>query len=574
MKKRLLIGLIAAMMLFNLAACQPAETTTTDPTTAPQTETAKPGDATAAPDTQEPVVPKAITLYPQNAALQSGPVSGWLGEYFLANGIIMDVIPYSDEKTQAMLASGDLADIVLFAKLNEGLAAMEAGMLTDLDEHMDKLPHITEDRLFDTALAFIREYRSNGTGKLYFLPNGVGNNASAIAADSDRNAIKFNYALYEQIGAPEFSTMEEVIPILKQMQEAQPQTADGLNVYGMHLFADFDTNYFFNMSSFFAPLGYQPDYLPYGVEYNAATGEGSSMLEDDSTYKRGVKFFNAMYKAGLMDPDSLTQERIAAHKKIEAGGAAAGWAAVPGWIAQGYLPVSFDEFYPAYATTNIYGTPMFTVSAKCENVDTALRFLDMLADFDALTVLSNGPQGERWDIVDGKLAVSDGYYAAKDSGETYKTASGEEYSLWNIAAYVRGQGEISPVYGEPYSLSLWNEIRDAEYNTEITNAWSARYGYKYLREQLEAENRLTAVIDNSYYPFLTVDDDEMTLSRAVLKDAIVPATWEMIYAADDAEIEKIWNDMKSKCEALGIQEVIEFKLQDIANAKAEAAKLQ
>ena len=80
-------------------------------------------------------------------------------------------------------------------------------------------------------------------------------------ADTDRYAIKLNYQLYEQIGAPEFEKLEDVIPILKEMQQAYPQNEEGMNVYAMNLFSDFDTTHFFNMMSIYSILGYHWNYL-------------------------------------------------------------------------------------------------------------------------------------------------------------------------------------------------------------------------------------------------------------------------------------------------------------------------
>lgn len=41
----------------------------------------------------------------------------------------------------------------------------------------------------------------------------------------------------------------------------------------------------------------------------------------------------------------------------------------------------------------------------------------------------------------------------------------------------------------------------------------------------------------------------------------------MVYAETDEEFDKLWDQMVSDCEGLGAQEVIEWKLADIENAK-------
>ena len=560
MKKRIVAWLLIMTMVLGLAGCGAASAGST---------AGSEGGSTA----QEGSAAK--TLYPYNAGLQSGPVTGWLGDYLLEKGIILEVIPYSEEKTQAMLASGSLPDIVVFNSATNAKAALEAGMLLPLDDYQDQLPHVMENDILKAGLDYAREYYGTEDGELSILPFGVGKNTLYAAADTDRYAIKLNYQLYEQIGAPEFEKLEDVIPILKEMQQAYPQNEEGMNVYAMNLFSDFDTTHFFNMMSIYSILGYHWNYLPYGIEYEIETGTPYSIFREDSVYRRGARFMYELNQQGLLDPDSLTQERATADKKVSSKASVAGWAGVPGWAGKGYLPVPFDEFKPSLVTEEPYGKVGIAISANAENVDTCLKFVDMLADYDALLTLYNGPQGDRWDIKDGKLVMTDKFKEYLEAGGgTYVLENGEEYSLFNIVSYIPNMGNTIEKYGEPFPMTLWTEYVDRQYETEDAQAWSARYGYKYLKDLLEAENKMTAVMDTSFVPFLTPDSDDMKLTLAALKDVIVPSTWELIYAKDDAEFEQIWSRMKQNAEALGLEDVISYKVEDIAQAKETAKQFK
>lgn len=562
MKKRIVAWLLIMTMVLGLAGCGAASAGST---------AGSEGGSTA----QEGSAAKTITLYPYNAGLQSGPVTGWLGDYLLEKGIILEVIPYSEEKTQAMLASGSLPDIVVFNSATNAKAALEAGMLLPLDDYQDQLPHVMENDILKAGLDYAREYYGTEDGELSILPFGVGKNTLYAAADTDRYAIKLNYQLYEQIGAPEFEKLEDVIPILKEMQQAYPQNEEGMNVYAMNLFSDFDTTHFFNMMSIYSILGYHWNYLPYGIEYEIETGTPYSIFREDSVYRRGARFMYELNQQGLLDPDSLTQERATADKKVSSKASVAGWAGVPGWAGKGYLPVPFDEFKPSLVTEEPYGKVGIAISANAENVDTCLKFVDMLADYDALLTLYNGPQGDRWDIKDGKLVMTDKFKEYLEAGGgTYVLENGEEYSLFNIVSYIPNMGNTIEKYGEPFPMTLWTEYVDRQYETEDAQAWSARYGYKYLKDLLEAENKMTAVMDTSFVPFLTPDSDDMKLTLAALKDVIVPSTWELIYAKDDAEFEQIWSWMKQNAEALGLEDVISYKVEDIAQAKETAKQFK
>lgn len=562
MKKRIVAWLLIMTMVLGLAGCGAASAGST---------AGSEGGSTA----QEGSAAKTITLYPYNAGLQSGPVTGWLGDYLLEKGIILEVIPYSEEKTQAMLASGSLPDIVVFNSATNAKAALEAGMLLPLDDYQDQLPHVMENDILKAGLDYAREYYGTEDGELSILPFGVGKNTLYAAADTDRYAIKLDYQLYEQIGAPEFEKLEDVIPILKEMQQAYPQNEEGMNVYAMNLFSDFDTTHFFNMMSIYSILGYHWNYLPYGIEYEIETGTPYSIFREDSVYRRGARFMYELNQQGLLDPDSLTQERATADKKVSSKASVAGWAGVPGWAGKGYLPVPFDEFKPSLVTEEPYGKVGIAISANAENVDTCLKFVDMLADYDALLTLYNGPQGDRWDIKDGKLVMTDKFKEYLEAGGgTYVLENGEEYSLFNIVSYIPNMGNTIEKYGEPFPMTLWTEYVDRQYETEDAQAWSARYGYKYLKDLLEAENKMTAVMDTSFVPFLTPDSDDMKLTLAALKDVIVPSTWELIYAKDDAEFEQIWSRMKQNAEALGLEDVISYKVEDIAQAKETAKQFK
>lgn len=242
MRKRLFATILILAAVISLVGCG----TAASPSTGTSSGTTTQGSAaqtTAGTTTSQPatVTPQRVTLYPYNAGLQSGPASGWVDKFFRENGIILEVIPFSDEKTQAMLASGDLPDVVVFNSATNAVAAIEAGMLLPLDDHLNKLPSIVNDELYSPALKYSRELYSDGSGKLYIIPWGVGNNTIAALSDSERYAIKLKFDVYEQIGAPSFDKLEDIIPILKQMQQAYPKNEEGTTVYGMHLFSDFDT---------------------------------------------------------------------------------------------------------------------------------------------------------------------------------------------------------------------------------------------------------------------------------------------------------------------------------------------
>lgn len=509
-----------------------------------------------------------LTFFPENSMPVPGELSGGVAQLFARVGVEIEVLPYSTTKLQSMLASGDLCDI-LWLPEQELKTAMEAGYLLDLTPYLDDMPNLQEHiDLFAPSLEFARQYHSAGTGNVYYLAS-VGDPPVVVAADTDRHAIKMNWALYAKSGYPEFSTLEESIDVFKKMQQDTPCTEDGTPTYALHLFQDHDTEYFYNMYSIYAVLGKSCDYLAYGIEWDYRTGEGVSIFSEGSTYYRGLKYFCLMNQAGLVDPDSLVQTRTMAKAKIDAGAALAGWAANPGWEAlSGYYPVMFDEFVPSYEAASPYGKSGYCISADCRDPEAAVRFLDLLASDEAVMLLRNGPPGYIWDVDENgqaylidpeELLRTSQVDVVDDQGNTWA------YNIFPIY-YLLNQGYVTR-YGVPYVWANWPDMHKTLYASELGRDWAAHYGYPYLKELLEGENWEQAIETEGYSSFLTPDSDRIQRIKAGMKAVIVYGSWEMIYAASEEEFNRIWADMKQRCEELGMDEVIAYKLEDIANAK-------
>ena len=107
-----------------------------------------------------------ITIYPKNGDLLSGVLDGYKGRFFAEHGLRIEVWAYSDDKTNAILASGDLPDIMY---LNDTIlpTMIQAEMLLPLDEHLEKMPNEMARANLVHALNYASEYKSTDTGKIW-----------------------------------------------------------------------------------------------------------------------------------------------------------------------------------------------------------------------------------------------------------------------------------------------------------------------------------------------------------------------------------------------------------------------
>ena len=68
--------------------------------------------------------------------------------------------------------------------------------------------------------------------------------------------------------------------------------------------------------------------------------------------------------------------------------------------------------------------------------------------------------------------------------------------------------------------------------------------------------------------FESIPDDMTQLMVDSIKDVVTTASWKMVYAENDASFDSLWNQMVSDCEGLGAQDIIDWRLADIENAKS------
>lgn len=520
-----------------------------------------------------------ITMYPAGAHISSGIITGHKGEYFADNGFQLEVWAYSDEKTNAMLASGDLPDIIYVSK--ENLDTMiEAGMLLQLDDYLEEMPHLQSYEPMAEALNYVREFRSAGTGKVWCLPLSVGDSSAKMSwTDStDRNAVKLRWDVYEEIGAPEIKDFDDLIDVMEQMVKARPMDEEGNPFYGTVLNSGTDTTYWGCMALWYRWHGYDENQLPYLLETDMVNGTYTSILDENSLYYQGLKWYNEVYRRGLMDPDSINNDRATQKAKVDGAMCMIPSGCLPGWAPNYYeYYIPDTNIYHSYEATYGDSNYVIAVNADTENLDACLKLLDMWCDTDAYFRIINGPDGEFWysDGENAYLTEENLQYLRENGGNEQgrKYSTGEDAGLWNTSFCVN-TGEFNSWKDGKGNYRVgrtpqWTEVMEINSQNENFANWKKTTGYDTWKDWLEAEK--------AYYPespldnvknFCSQPDDSMQLTLDALKDVVVNASWKMVYAADDAEFEKIWTQMVADCEGLNVQQVQEWRLQDLENAKS------
>ena len=562
MKKRIISMLLTLAMVGGLAACGGDKPTAQEstPTTVESTASSEATEPSSEVVVKDPVT---ITLMPANANLTSGVVGGWLGEYLADNGIILDVWAYSEDKLNAILASGDYPDIMYFNKKVDLNTLAEEGHLLDLSQYMDKLPAL-EQKEFQIGINYIQNYVTNGTDKLVVLPTGVGEGAAKL--NTGGAALSLNWELYEQIGSPEINSWEDTIDVFKKMQEAWPVSDTGIKTYAMHLYSGADNGYFKGIDNVMKLSGYVTGWLKWFLTSNTITGEFEYMLEDDGAYKYALNYYNTLYREGLLDPDSITYDRKTVISIVDTEGSTlAGWPCVPAYEKKGFMPLYFDGMAVVYNSTSkpYGGSGYLGVSSKCENIDAVLTLINLFADPDSALIIKNGPEGELWEFdASGVPVLTEKGYNYYVKGEA-ATINGETFSYFNTAL-IPNNGVLTS-HGKAVIASSWPEVMADANETDIIKRWKEHYDTTDFKDLL-GEDLITLTHDQNLAYFVENPTEEEELLFKAAQDIIIDASWKMVYAESDAEFEKIWDDAVAECEKLGVKELAESRKAALAKA--------
>lgn len=518
-----------------------------------------------------------VTVYPPDATVTSGTPPSYINKYFTDEGLDVQVWAYSPEKTNAILASGDLPD-VMYVTYKDLQTMIEGNMIMNLEEHLEKLPHVTADPVMMTAVNYVRQFRSAGTNQLWALPALV--NVQAEDDDTGRNAVKVRWDVFYAIGAPEIDDVYDLIPVMKQMMEYMPVAEDGTKTWGTCLNSGTDSLYWRSIELWYKWHGLEMDNLQYLLETDMINAKYTSILDAgrDSMYYKGLKFYNTAYRAGVLDPDSINNDRNTQKAKVETSHAImipAG--STPGWTAYRPIQVGQQGLYAENWGSPYGGDMFFVINPKTEHLDACLKFIDMMADADLYYTIYHGTEemglwyyGEDGLVYPTELGINQ---TVNPTGEGRFFSTGEKFDMWldrPVRSFTHALSYIGPD-GPRHARDMaeWPEIKALLNATEENAQWVERYGFDTFTNLLKATDdyMLTSPLTN-VASFCNPVDEWTQLSLDALRDVMVTGSWKMVYCESDEEFEAIWDQMMKDCEELGGKDIVAARLEDLENAKA------
>lgn len=526
--------------------------------------------------------PLTLTVFSQVANF-GGEQSGWFAKELkdrfnvTLNFVSSNVDPNAFSTS---VASGNMGDIICLGATGSDLTTLlQNDLLLDWNE-VDLTPYENlNTKLTDAFQTISNITEPQGfTGK-YGFAFGVAMETGAWAELTDPTyALQVRFDAWEKAGKPELKSLEDLPDFLEALQNAVPTNENGEKVYAYGGFPDWEDcvmKFTWDLMTFY---GYkEADFL--GVNY--ATGDVVNPLEEGSLYYRALKVNNELYRRGLFDPESVSQNSDTYTQKLTAGRYLM---ALWGWIINnynnadraaekvGFTTFMFEDSAPQQLTISTGGGSdrMWALGADCQDVDRCLEILEWLCTEEGIIVQTYGPKGLCWDYgEDGVPYMTDfGWQCQENRAETQMPAE------YGGGTFQDGESKFNHetikleqmIPGKTYSYSYKGWPCYAErYQTALSEAWSTEYagGATSGIELYRNKNQVSVVPDVAVswtYPDMS---DASKEARALFAPVMKDGSWKCVMAETEEQFDQLWNEMVTTCKSYGYDDYVAEKMVSI-----------
>lgn len=520
------------------------------------------------------------------SANYQGIQSGWFGEVIRKkfnmelNIIAPNITRGGETLFDVRTAAGNLGDLIICKGVNGQLQDLvNAGLLYNMEEDLKGKGILR----YQSA---IENLNNTVTQKgVYAVPSQVSVNGPNVPSEGVEPMYGpyIRWDLYKELGYPKLDTIEDLLPVLKQMQERYPTAENGAKTYGFSFFKDWDDNMMNAVKQPCCMYGYDE----YGVVLAKADGSDyQSIIDNDSVYVRMLNFYYEANQLGLIDPKSVSQNYEQCFDKYKAGEIFFSpwpWLGKSAYntitnVAQGkgfmVAPVKDMQIY-SYGCYP-YGNQDSIIAIGSQAADPArlVDFIDWLYSDEGIMInganLSSataGPEGLTWEMREGEPYLTEfGIEALLNGGQIEVP---EEYGggIWesgtsrlNYKPVVQCEKSTEGYY---YYYELWDSVKELD-SSPLTSDWQKKMGADNTMEYLKKNNMLLVAPGMLYTA--SVETPEQSTIRYQCRRAIQEYSWEMVFASDRQQFEALLDEMQATVKSYGYDIILEY---DMRHAKAK-----
>ena len=515
--------------------------------------------------------PITLNVYSQ-LANYSGLQGHWSADLLLDMfNVKINIIPNSEGTYATRMESGNLGDIVVWGTDGEDYQeAVKQGLLLDWEEDglcEEYAPYVWEH--FQPAMDSNRI--KSGDGKIH----GFGHSIALDAASHQDFFYTWDirWDLYKQLGYPQVKDLDGLYDLFVAMKEICPEDENGNPTYAVSLWPAWDGNMVMYVKSM-ATAYYGWDEFEQGL-ISPETGEFQGCLQEGGMYLEMLKFFNRLYRAGLVDPNSSTNSWDKMAEKVKVGGTFFSIFDFAGSIiynttehmADGKFMGTMvpDEGTPiCYGANTTGGNRLWSIGADAEYPELCLAVIDWLSTPEGTMTMLYGPKGFTWDYdAEGGACFTElGLKTSKDSqyditGLTLTgPRTGTEYV--QSGTYHDGELQINNTTLDATQLNPdsrkqetiksdgWVSVVNSSL-TDIQNDWCAWAGAETVQQYLE-KHPYKLMLSRGNYAAGKMDSELKAKSKMIM-DLVKTYSWRAIYAQNDGEFNFHVNEMIRNCKA-------------------------
>lgn len=577
MKTKKLVSLLVAgaMVISTLAGC--GSTATDQPDAAGSTETTATADTgstdtadAGSTDTASASGAMMIEVY-DAAANYQGLQTGWFDKVVKDRfNIDLNIIApqvAGDAIYQTRTADGNLGDIVLLDAVDFS-DCVSQGLIKDISADLANYPNLNA---YADQIKVYNEGLEGNNGEIYGIPTQMMNTSpTSYSQDVIYSSPLLRWDYYSELGCPDIKDLDGLVDVLAQMQEAHPTNDAGDPCYAVSLWPDWDGND--NMLGIANVVQLTTWYGEKIKDSAILKADGKTFVpitDKTATYYKMLKFLNTLYRRGLVDPDSGTQDWNAACAKMSAGQVNLFWYSwqVGFWNSQDrldngtamiFIPVADQNYYADadayYGSGRVFGIGS---GVDDEKYKTILEFLDWYASPEGLEFEHAGIKDFNYTVGDdGKFtAINDN--ALMDNLPVPEEYGGAGYSDGNnqINEWIVSANSINPNTGETYAKDYWSSWK-ASTQTQMKNEWAEKFGAAEPAEWMKNNGKL--VISPNVTVPLSSDTADISVIRNQCNETLCDYSWQMIFVDDDATFDAMWDEMTETMDGQGFQDLYTF----------------
>jgi len=520
-----------------------------------------------------------------------GVQSGWFAKLVKdkfnmeLNIIAPNVAGGGDTLFETRVAAGNIGDLIICNGESGNLPDMvKAGLVIDME------PYIKDKQImrFEKAIRYMHEdIPQEG---IYGIPSEL----SVNSPDTPSEVLEPTYGpyirwdLYKELGYPEMETLEDMLPVLKDMQELCPVTEDGEKTYAISFFKDWDSNL---MNAAKQPCCFY-GYDEHGFVLAKADGSDfQSILDEDSIYLRVLKWYFNANQLGLVDPDSAAQKYEDFMKKYEKGQIL--YAPWP-WVAQThYNTLEREEQGKGFMMADIgdmniysygcseYGNQksIIAIGVNAQDPQRMADFIDWLYSSEGISAngvfsiaQTTGPEGLAWEYGE------DGPYLTSFGEKAFMQGDAEVPETWGGGTWKGGISQLNYMTvnkvalderGYPYQYQMWDSVKKRNL-TVLKKDWKAHMGADTTLEYLIDNNKLLVSPGCAYTT--PGENTEQTAIRKQCRTVIQNYSWDMVFAESEQEFYELFNAMREEAYSLGYEEIVAFDMEGAVAKDVEKKK--